>query len=77
LQLDRFEEDFNISRVRLKPQPGSKIRLSSQRLNPQSTINNATGFSTNSGSFASTCAETTAPPRWMRQRRSPRFIRYR
>jgi hypothetical protein len=41
LQLDRFEEDFNISRVRLKPQPGSKIRLSSQRLNPKSTINNA------------------------------------
>jgi hypothetical protein len=51
LQLDRFEEDLNISRVRLNPRPLLPIRLSSQRLIQKSTISNATRYSTNSESW--------------------------
>ena len=66
LQLDRFEEDLNISRVRLKPPAPIPTRLSSRRLMRKSTICNATRYSTNSESFASTYAATVRllKPMW-------------
>jgi hypothetical protein len=53
LQLDRFEEDLNISRVRLKPPARLPTRLSSRSLIRKSTLSNVRKYETNSESFAS------------------------
>ena len=58
LQLDRFEEDLNISRVRLKlPAPHRNPTVQPEP-DPKSTPSNATRYSTNSESFASTYVTT-------------------
>jgi hypothetical protein len=59
LQLDRFEEDLNISRMRLKT-PAQRPDPTPEQLRfPSSTISNATECSMSSESFVTSCA--TAP----------------